>query len=215
MRGQPGLRRASFWTRRRANGSTARSTQFAGAVAPGGAGMGDWIRPLWNQPRTIQLAPFTAAVFRAGVFERVGFLDERFESYLEDVDFGLRCAEAGLGGLYVPEAVAYHQGSATLGRWHRGHGAEDRPQSVTPGGETLSAELGLTLWLASLRRSGFMGNRRAPARCAVKLSSQAKWKVCGSFARPGESTAPALPRSTTFPAIASNKARRKSAKFSN
>ena len=45
-------------------------------------------------------------------------LDERFESYLEDVDFGLRCAEAGLSGLYVPDAVAYHQGSATLGRWH-------------------------------------------------------------------------------------------------
>jgi GT2 family glycosyltransferase len=34
------------------------------------------------------------------------------------VDFGLRCALAGLGGEYVPEAVAYHQGSATLGRWH-------------------------------------------------------------------------------------------------
>ena len=74
--------------------------------------------PLWNQPRNIQLAPFTAAVFRAALFERVGLLDERFESYLEDVDFGLRCAEAGLTGLYVPEAVAYHQGSATLGRWH-------------------------------------------------------------------------------------------------
>jgi GT2 family glycosyltransferase len=73
---------------------------------------------VWNKPRNIQLAPFTAAIFRAGLFERVGFLDERFESYLEDVDFGLRCAEAGLTGLYLPEAVAYHQGSATLGRWH-------------------------------------------------------------------------------------------------
>jgi len=72
----------------------------------------------WNQPRSIQLAPFTAAVFRADLFSRVGLLDERFESYLEDVDFGLRCALQGLGGLYVPEAVAYHTGSATLGRWH-------------------------------------------------------------------------------------------------
>ena len=75
--------------------------------------------PLWDQPRAIQLPPFTAAVFRAGIFERVGLLDERFESYLEDVDFGLRCAEGGLSGVYVPEAVAYHQGSATLGPWHR------------------------------------------------------------------------------------------------
>jgi len=74
--------------------------------------------PLWNQAKPIQMAPFTAAVFRADVFRRVGGLDESFETYLEDVDFGLRCAEAGLRGWYVPEAVAYHQGSATLGRWH-------------------------------------------------------------------------------------------------
>ena len=74
--------------------------------------------PIWNQSREIQFAPFTAAVFRAKLFAMVGSLDEEFESYLEDVDFGIRCATAGLSGIYVPEAVAYHQGSATLGRWH-------------------------------------------------------------------------------------------------
>ena len=74
--------------------------------------------PLWNQAREIRLVPFTAAIFRKEVFERVGALDELFESYLEDVDFGIRCAIAGLTGIYVPEAVAYHTGSATLGRWH-------------------------------------------------------------------------------------------------
>ena len=73
---------------------------------------------IWNQPKTIQLAPWTAVIFRAALFDRIGLLDEAFESYLEDVDFGLRCAEAGLTGLYVPEAIAYHAGSATLGRWH-------------------------------------------------------------------------------------------------
>jgi GT2 family glycosyltransferase len=92
------------------------------AVCRGGCpwrcGHGRLDSPFWNQPRTIQLAPFTAAVFRAGLFQRVGLLDEKFESYLEDVDFGLRCAAVGLSGVYVPEAVAYHQGSATLGRWH-------------------------------------------------------------------------------------------------
>ncbi len=31
---------------------------------------------------------------------------------------GLRCAELGLSGWYVPDAIAYHAGSATLGRWH-------------------------------------------------------------------------------------------------
>jgi GT2 family glycosyltransferase len=92
------------------------------AVCRGGCalrcGHGRLDAPIWNRPRIIQLAPFTAAIFRAPVFQTVGFLDERFESYLEDVDFGLRCAKAGLSGCYVPEAVAYHQGSATLGRWH-------------------------------------------------------------------------------------------------
>jgi GT2 family glycosyltransferase len=92
------------------------------AVCRGGCawrcGHGRMDSPLWNHPRNIQLAPFTAAVFRSNVFQRIGLLDESFESYLEDVDFGLRCAEKGLAGIYVPEAVAYHQGSATLGRWH-------------------------------------------------------------------------------------------------
>ncbi len=81
-------------------------------------GQGRLDSPLWNQPRIIQFAPFTAAVFRTDLFNRVGLLDEQFESYLEDVDFGLRCAELGLSGVYVPEAIAYHTGSATLGRWH-------------------------------------------------------------------------------------------------
>ena len=74
--------------------------------------------PAWNRGGTIQMAPFTALVLRKNLFERVGPLDESFESYLEDVDFGLRCARVGVMGVYVPEAVAYHQGSATLGRWH-------------------------------------------------------------------------------------------------
>lgn len=73
---------------------------------------------LWNQPRKIHFVPFTAALFRAELFRQAGLLDEAFESYLEDIDFGLRCAIGGFGGMYVPQAVAYHTGSATLGRWH-------------------------------------------------------------------------------------------------
>ena len=73
--------------------------------------------PLFSQPRLIAMAPATAAVFRTELFRRVGPLDTAFESYLEDVDFGLRCALEGLRGAYVPEAVAYHWGSASLGKW--------------------------------------------------------------------------------------------------
>jgi len=74
--------------------------------------------PIWNQRCAIRFAPFTASIFRSDLFRKVGMLDEDFESYLEDIDFGLRCSIQGLFGIYVPGAVAYHQGSATLGRWH-------------------------------------------------------------------------------------------------
>jgi GT2 family glycosyltransferase len=67
----------------------------------------------------IASAPWTAALFRAELFRRVGFLDERFESYLEDIDFGMRCAAQGMDGVYDPAAVAWHRGSASLGRWHK------------------------------------------------------------------------------------------------
>jgi GT2 family glycosyltransferase len=73
--------------------------------------------PEFSQARSIAMAPATAAVFRTELFRRIGLLDPAFESYLEDVDFGLRCALEGLRGAYVPDAVAYHWGSASLGKW--------------------------------------------------------------------------------------------------
>jgi GT2 family glycosyltransferase len=72
----------------------------------------------WNSPRRVQFAPFTALLIRRADYARVGGLDEAFESYLEDVDFGLRCASFGYTGMFVPEALAVHRGSATLGEWH-------------------------------------------------------------------------------------------------
>ena len=74
--------------------------------------------PEYSTRRRIFFATGTAALFRADLFRRIGPLDESFESYLEDVDLGLRCATAGLEGWYVPEAVVWHRGSASLGRWH-------------------------------------------------------------------------------------------------
>jgi GT2 family glycosyltransferase len=73
---------------------------------------------LWDKPRRIFLFPWTAVLFRREIFDHAGFLDERFESYLEDVDFGIRCALRGLAGVYFPKAVCRHWGSGTLGVWH-------------------------------------------------------------------------------------------------
>jgi GT2 family glycosyltransferase len=67
---------------------------------------------------SIAIAPGTACVFRRDVLDRLNGFDERYGSYLEDVDLGLRCLQEGFTGVYIPDAVAYHRGSATLGRWN-------------------------------------------------------------------------------------------------
>ncbi|MDP9169902.1 MAG: glycosyltransferase [Acidobacteriota bacterium] len=71
-----------------------------------------------NTPMNIAIVPATACLYRRDVLENLGGFDETFGSYLEDVDLGLRCIRAGFSGVYVPDAVARHHGSATYGRWN-------------------------------------------------------------------------------------------------
>jgi len=71
----------------------------------------------YNYRCSIQFASWTAVLYRREVFDRIGLLDESFGSYYEDIDFGIRCALAGIDGEYQPAAVALHLGSATLGAW--------------------------------------------------------------------------------------------------
>jgi GT2 family glycosyltransferase len=82
------------------------------------AGHGDAAPPQRAVSAPIAIAPATACIFRRDVLERLNGFDERYGSYLEDVDLGLRCLREGLAGVYVPDAIAYHHGSATLGRWN-------------------------------------------------------------------------------------------------
>jgi GT2 family glycosyltransferase len=91
-------------------------TTRAGTTWRAGASMPD--APPFDEAREIASAPWTAVLYRAEVFRQVGVLEESFESYLEDVDFGLRCAARGVRGRYVPTARATHVGSSCLGRWH-------------------------------------------------------------------------------------------------
>ena len=74
--------------------------------------------PAFGKQAPIALAPGTACLFRREVLESLHGFDEDFGSYLEDIDLGLRCVRGGYGGVYVPDALAWHHGSATLGRWN-------------------------------------------------------------------------------------------------
>ncbi len=51
------------------------------------------------------------------VFEKIGFFDERFYLYLEDVDFCLRAKQMGYKLLYVPQSIIWHNnaGSSAVG----------------------------------------------------------------------------------------------------
>jgi GT2 family glycosyltransferase len=73
--------------------------------------------PLFDRPRKTFFPSATAMLARREFFERAGNFEEAFFAYLEDVDLGLRAALLGLEGVYVPEAVAYHRASSTLGAW--------------------------------------------------------------------------------------------------
>jgi GT2 family glycosyltransferase len=71
---------------------------------------------VWSTRRQIWFAPMTAALFRRSLFQQLGPLESRFQSYYEDVDFGIRCALAGINGVYEPTAIAYHNGKSTYGK---------------------------------------------------------------------------------------------------
>ncbi len=81
------------------------------------AGHGEPPGPEGRTSTPIVIAPGTACIFRREVLARLNGFDESFGSYLEDVDLGLRCLKEGFAGRYVPDAVAWHHGSATFGAW--------------------------------------------------------------------------------------------------
>ena len=56
-----------------------------------------------------------AVLFRRTVLDEIGGFDEGFFAYLDDLDACLRAHLAGYTGLYVPAAIGFHIGSATLG----------------------------------------------------------------------------------------------------
>jgi GT2 family glycosyltransferase len=69
----------------------------------------------YDRPQAVFGACGGAAVYRRQALERVGPFDEDFFAFYEDVDWSFRAQLAGFSCRYVPSAVAYHMGSATLG----------------------------------------------------------------------------------------------------
>lgn len=81
------------------------------------AGHGSPLAEPFLTSRSIRFAPFTALLVRTSVFKALNGLSEDLGTYMEDVEFGLRCALNGQSGVYEPQARAMHRGSATDGAW--------------------------------------------------------------------------------------------------
>lgn len=72
----------------------------------------------YRHPREIFSACGGACIYRRGILEQIGLLDEHHFAYLEDVDIGYRAKIHGYRNLYVPEAVVRHAGSGVSGSRH-------------------------------------------------------------------------------------------------
>ena len=70
----------------------------------------------FDRPMPLLSACGAAVLYRSKAFLLSGALDADFFAYLDDLDLALRVNLIGYRGTYVPDAVAYHIGSATLGQ---------------------------------------------------------------------------------------------------
>jgi len=91
------------------------------AMLPGRRGAGELDDGRYDEAAEVFSASCGAALFRAAAFADVGPFDGDLFAYYEDVDWGFRARLLGYTARYVPGAVAYHMGSATMnatpGRW--------------------------------------------------------------------------------------------------
>jgi GT2 family glycosyltransferase len=79
-------------------------------------GFGEENTPQFGELREVFSVTSAASFYKHEVFDRVGLMDDSLFMYGEDIDFGFRARLQGFRCLYVPDAVAYHERSATMGR---------------------------------------------------------------------------------------------------
>lgn len=70
----------------------------------------------YDMPQEVFSACGAVAIYRRDALDAVGPLDERMHALYEDVDWCYRAQLAGWSCRYVPTALAFHMGSATIGK---------------------------------------------------------------------------------------------------
>jgi len=69
----------------------------------------------YDKKREVFSACAGAALYRKSILDEIGYFDENFFVYMEDVDISYRARIQGYKCIYCPQAVVYHVGSGTSG----------------------------------------------------------------------------------------------------
>jgi len=75
------------------------------------------LKNLFKKSEFVFGACAAASIYRKEIFDNIGFFDEDFFAYYEDIDFDWRAQLFGYKCLYVPDAIVYHYGSVTFGNF--------------------------------------------------------------------------------------------------
>ena len=70
---------------------------------------------LYNKTEEIFSSCAGAAIYRRSILDEIGYFDEHFFAYMEDIDISYRAKIYGYKNIYCSDAQIYHIGSATSG----------------------------------------------------------------------------------------------------
>ncbi|HWP58567.1 MAG TPA: glycosyltransferase family 2 protein [Candidatus Acidoferrales bacterium] len=99
--------------------ATAKINSAGGAITSSGVGYDRGLGEAtgqYNHSEFVFGACAAAALYRRKMLDEIGFLDEDFFLYCEDVDLSFRAQLAGWKCVYVPTAIVSHKWQATAGR---------------------------------------------------------------------------------------------------
>ena len=87
-----------------------------GITGTGGQrGFGEMDKGQYEEQEYVQGVTAGAGFYRKSVFDEIGLLDEDYFIFSEDVDWNFRAVLFGYKTIYVPTALCYHIGTATVG----------------------------------------------------------------------------------------------------
>lgn len=66
-------------------------------------------RERFEAPRRVSYITVCMTLYRCSLLDKIGWQDERYFVYLEDIEFAVRLHKQGYGQLYVPESIIYHK----------------------------------------------------------------------------------------------------------